>query len=1107
MHTAAGFPGGRCVCAPSVRLAADTRSARYIRTVSLNGSAMRAPPLLLFAALLAAIPLSAQSSSNDRLLSGLVWRNVGPFRAGRISAASGAIGQPGVFYVGTPNGGVWKTTSAGETWFPIFDSITSVSSIGAVEVAPSDPSVVYVGTGDLNSFFDGRGDGMYKSTDAGHSWRHIGLERTLQITTILVHPRDPSTLLVSALGNLQSDSSERGVFRSTDGGATWTRTLYVDNHTGIATIARASDLPDVIYATTMYRYFAPGARNPPPPDTASVRSRLYKSSDGGTTWREIGGGGTGLPRLTGRVLLAVAIGSNAQRVYLVGDFGLYRSDDGGSSWRQMAADDKRIANAQGGYNSGVFVDPKNPDLVYTFHVTAYRSMDGGATFSAFKGGPPGGDDPQVMWIDPTNGQRILMGYDQGAIVSFDGGGTWSSWYNQSTEQVYHVATDNAFPYWIYATQQDAGAIATSSRGNLGAITSIDWKPVPGWEWGTILPDPGDPNTIYSSGLSIAKISYPSGEWINVGPEQDPSLKLRPSLNLPIVFSTWHGRRELLAGYQYVMGTGDGGVTWVKRSPDLSIPHPGVPTVTGVHEPARDSTMPPRTIWSIAPSPAVPGVIWTGATNGVVQVSRNRGTSWSDVTPPDVEIAQRTIRSTVEASPLVGGTAYVALDLHFRGDYGPYIYRTRDYGRTWTKVVTGLPASQPSGAMVHVVRADPRRRGLLFAGTESGVYVSFDDGDHWQSLLLNLPVTLVNDIAIHGNDLIVGTYGRGIWVLDDYAVLRQLGAASQTAPAQLFAPSGAVRLRRNVDYNTPFPKEEPQAPNPPPGALIYYSLGAKPAGDIAIDVLDARSNVVRHLTSAPASPVREAARAPMESFWLAPPSSLSVNAGLNRAVWDLRYDPPPAFAHSFAFNGNPGSTPALPEGPLVGPGAYTVRLTVDGKSYSQTLNVRPDPRTHPAPATLAAQHVLLMRLYSGSRASWADVRPVATLRDAVAKIAPSDSVSELGKAARALVTTLDSIAGDSLGEVRQVWDAPPPTWSLVDLNREFAIELAGQDNADQAPTRAMLALAHSSCDALAKLVGRWRQLVRVELPAFNRTLAAHAVATLAAPANGAQLCAS
>src|SRR5438046_1878189 len=619
---------------------------------------MRAPSVLvLCAARLVATPLRAQSL-DPRLFAGLEWRNVGPFRAGRISAASGAIGQPGVFYVGTPNGGVWKTTSAGETWFPIFDSIKTISSIGAVEVAPSDPNVVYVGTGDLNSYFDGPGDGMYKSAESGRTWRHIGLEGTQHITSILVHPHDPNTVLVAALGGFfQTQSDARGVFRSTDGGANWVKTLYVDDKTGIGALARAADAPDVILAATMFRSVAPGTgvlfQNP---DTAQTRTRLYKSIDGGLTWHEVSGGG--LPRLTRRISLAIAVGTNAQRIYLIGNFGLYRSDDGGTSWRQMAADDKRIANGQGGYTSGVYVDSKNPDIVYTFHVTAYKSTDGGNSFVAFKGGPPGGDDPQVMWIDPTDGKRILMGYDQGAIVSFDGGDTWSSWYNQSTEQVYHIATDNSFPYWIYATQQDAGAIATRSRGNLGAITPIDWKPVPGWEWGTILPDPRDPNVVYSSGLSLAKITYPGGEWMKIGPDQDPSLKLRGVFNPPIAFAMWNRRRELLAGYQYLMATTDGGATWTKLSPDLTETraHPAPSDTSGSSFPS---------IVSIAASPVTPGVIWVATNTGIIQGSRTHGHSASEVTNAALERGSRPILPSVEASHFDAGTAYAALDAHFR----------------------------------------------------------------------------------------------------------------------------------------------------------------------------------------------------------------------------------------------------------------------------------------------------------------------------------------------------------------------------------------------------------------------------------------------------------
>src|SRR5690242_4796219 len=483
------------------------------------------------------LPRPIQSPTVDpALYAGLVWRNIGPFRGGRIAAVSGVIGQPGVFYVGLPAGGVWKTTSAGETWYPVFDSVKTVSSVGAIEVAPSDPNVIYAGTGDMSTGGAvNEGDGVYKSVDAGHSWQHLGLDATKQIPSILVDPHDANLVLVAAQGNIPQRSDTRGVYRSTDGGRSWTKTLYVDDQTGIQKLAWAYDKPSVIFATTVRHYTAPGAqpRRGGEPDTGRTGTALYKSIDEGVTWQEITGGG--LPRLAGRTSLAVAMNTNAQRVFLISNTGLYRSDDGGSTWKQMDASDERIRNGQGGYNCGVYVDPKNPDVVYTINTSSYKSTDGGNTFTGFKGAP-GGDDPQQMWIDPTNGQRILLGLDQGAVVSLDGGATWSSWYNQSTEQIYHLSVDNGFPYWVYATQQDAGAVRTRARGNFGAVTPMDWNPVGGWEWGTIVADPLNTQIVYASGSGILKITYPSEQWINVSPARDPNLELRTAFSQPIIFA-------------------------------------------------------------------------------------------------------------------------------------------------------------------------------------------------------------------------------------------------------------------------------------------------------------------------------------------------------------------------------------------------------------------------------------------------------------------------------------------------------------------------------------------------------------------------------------------
>src|SRR4029079_13844920 len=496
------------------------------------------------------------------------------------------------------------------------------------------------------------------------------------------------------------------VFRSTDGGATWTQTLFVDDSTGLQKLARAFDVPSVIFATSIAHYTpvpSGGGRGGPPSVQASTK--LFQSTDGGLTWKEIVG--NGLPRLTGKASVAVAMNTNAQRVFVIGDWGLYRSDDAGATWRQMAADDQRIRNGQGGYNCGVYVDTQNPDVVYTVNTSSYKSTDGGKTFTGFKGAP-GGDDPQQWWFDPTNNQRILAGYDQGAIVTLDGGATWSSWYNQSTEQIYHLSVDNACPYWVYGTQQDAGAIRTRSRGNLGAITALDWNPVPGWEWGTIVPDPLDPNTVYSTGSGIVKITYPSEQWINVSPAVDPSRRLRTPSSQPIVFAPWN-KRMLLAAFQSVWSTTDAGAHWTALSPDLGLrPDLQGPASTGSIESMRASTV-------------GTGIIWVGTNNGVIKVTRNGGKTWEDASVPDFRTGEV---MAVEPSHFDAGTAYVAIDEHRGGDYTPHLFRTRDFGKTWTKIITGLATDQPSGSFVKVVRNDPRRKGLLFAGTESGVYVSF-----------------------------------------------------------------------------------------------------------------------------------------------------------------------------------------------------------------------------------------------------------------------------------------------------------------------------------------------------------------------------------------------
>src|SRR5256884_1299448 len=551
--------------------------------------------------------------------------------------------------------------------------------------------------------------------------------------------------MIAAQGDVHNKSESRGVFRSTDGGRTWTKTLYVDDSTGLQKITWAADRPEVVLATSVRHYVVPipgPARVPPAGGggggggggAGPTQTKLFKSADKGLTWHEIAGGG--LPRLTGRTSVAVAMNTNAQRMFLIGNFGLYRSDDGGTTWRQMDAADRRIANGQGGYNCGVYVDPRNPDVVYTINTSSYKSTDGGNTFTGFKGAP-GGDDPQQMWIDPTNGQRILMGLDQGAVVTLGGGATWSSWYNQSTDQIYHITVDNSFPYWVYGSQQDAGAIRTRSRGNLGAITPLDWNPVSGWEWGTTIADPLNPNIIYASGSGILKITYPSEQWINISPNLDPGLYGRTTVSQPLAFAPWNPR-ELIAGFQFVMATTDGGMHWTKLSPDLGYPKDVTAPPDSVRGRGEPGSIIGGAIQSLALSPVRRGVIWAGTNNGLIKLTTDEGKTWTDVTIPDLPIPGRADILAIEASHFDAATAYVAADLHQTGDYKPYFFRTHNYGKTWTSILNGLATDQPSGSFARVIRQDTKHAGVLFAGTETGLYEAFADGSHRQSVQLKSP---------------------------------------------------------------------------------------------------------------------------------------------------------------------------------------------------------------------------------------------------------------------------------------------------------------------------------------------------------------------------------
>jgi len=1104
--------------------------------------------------------LGTAQSSGSNSFSALKWRSIGPFRGGRVAAVSGVIGQPGTFYIGLPLGGVWKTTSAGTTWKPIMDSVKEASSVGAVEVAPSDPNIIYVGMGDLVTGGGiNEGNGVYKSIDAGKTWTHLGLDQTKQIPSILVDPHDPNIVMVAAQGNIHEKSGDRGIFRSTDGGQTWTKTLFIDDQTGIQKITWAYDNPNVMLATTDRHFYgagptARGRGNPTTTPTPNQRpistgTSIYKSTDEGVTWTELKGGG--LPEMNGRTSVAIAMGTNSQRMYFEGNFGLYRSDDGGTNWRRMDETDPRVKNGQGGYNCGIYVSPADPDLLYLVNTCMYISKDGGNTFTGFKGAP-GGDDPQQVWIDPTDKNRILMGSDQGATVTLDGGQNWSSWYNQATAQVYHIATDNRFPFWVYATQQDSGSIGTASRGNYGEITPLDWTPHPGYEFGSITVDPLNPNITYAGGENggISKVTMPSDQWVNVSPNMDSSEALRKVGNQPIGFSPTNPH-ELFAGFQYLMATTDGGMHWRKLSPDLGFPKgykPPVPEKPATAKPGTPTPKPP-----VRPKgPPVPGagavatgasnvsqsdqdwvngasaqgfvemdddqqgqnqqeqfggpgggsiesfssssingrVIWVGTNNGLIKLTQDGGKTWEDVSIPNEPSPTRADISSIDSSHQDLGTAYVAIDEHNLGDYKPYFYRTNDFGKTWTKIVAGLPDDQPSGSFARVIRADTEKAGLLFAGTESSMYVSFDDGNNWQSLMLNLPNTSYRDAVINGNDLVVGTYGRSFWVLDDFSPLRQMDNPSiNSSPAFLFKPGDAVRVRRNVNDDTPFPPEVPHALNPPEGAIIYYNLASVPTGEVTLNILDSKGNIVRHMSSV-AGPDNDDKYPPIPNFWIAQPHPLPTTAGMSRVNWDLRYDDPPSESHEYKINANPGLTPASPQGPLAMPGKYVVALTVNGHTYNQNLTVVNDPRSPANGRDIAAQHDMQMKLYQGSLQAYAGSQQVKALREAIKSTLGTAPSADVTAAADDLNKKLDLIGG-SEGNSRFRFffrrSGPPPAPTFSEVWSGFNSQIDSADTGDMAPGQPAQKACEIELTNLKKVWADWKTFNDVDLPKFNELL--------------------
>jgi photosystem II stability/assembly factor-like uncharacterized protein len=885
------------------------------------------------------VEAQAPAGFDPGLFREMKWRNIGPHRASRTEAIEGVPSQPHTFYMGVVNGGVWKTTDAGRTWLPIFDD-QPTGSIGAIAVAPSNPNIIYVGTGEPQQRPDlAAGDGIYKSVDAGKAWTHLGLRDTQQIGQVIVDPKNPDRVFVAALGHPYGPNAERGIFRSTDGGKSFEKVLYKDENTGGADVIFDPSNADIVFASLWQARQGPWENG----DFRGPGSGLYKSTNGGTTWRPIA---SGLPTWEGDRLgrIGVAVSpSLPSRMYATVEArstsGIYRSNDAGETWSRVNSDPRVIA--RGFDATDIKVHPKNPDIVIVPTIVTWKSTDGGKTFTAIRGAP-GGDDYQRAWINPNNPDIIALSADQGAIISLNGGESWSSWYNQPTAAFYHVATDNAFPYRVCSGQQESGSVCIQSRGDDGQITFREWSTVAVEEYGYVAPDPLDPDIVY--GGKVSRWDRRTGQEQSVGPKFGRDSDYRVVRTMPVLFSPVNPRK-LYFSSNVLWQTTTGGQSWDQISPDLTRKTWAPPPNVGIYATSPEARPTQRgVIYTIAPSYTDENTIWVGTDDGLIHLTRDGGKNWQDVTPAALTPWAKV--SIMDASHFDANTAYAAINTFRLDDLRPHIYRTRDGGKTWTPITTGIP----DGGVINVVREDPKRRGLLFAGSEQTVYASFDDGDHWQSLRNNLPATSIRDLVIKDDDLVIGTHGRSFWILDDITPLRQIAPATVAADAHLFAPQQAWRFRWNKNTDTPAPPDEPGGKNPPDGAVVHYYLKTAARGPVTLEILDGQGGVVRRYSSEdPAEPVVEGRNIP--DYWIRPHQRLLKTAGLHRFVWDVHHERPAVNNFSYPIAAIYGDTPRVPFGSWALPATYTVRLTVDGKAQSQPLVVRMDPRVKASAADL------------------------------------------------------------------------------------------------------------------------------------------------------------
>ncbi len=1023
--------------------------------------------------MLLSIGSSAAQQIPENTYQELHWRMIGPFRGGRTRAATGVPSQPNVFYMGQVNGGVWKSDDYGRTWTPIFDH-ESTQSIGAIAVAPSNPNIIYVASGEgLHRPDLSVGNGIYKSTDAGKTWTHLGLRDGLQIPALAVDPRDSNRVFAAVLGHPYGPNEERGLFRSTDGGQTWQKVIYKDENTGASDVEIDPSNPDVMYAS-MWE-----AREGPWEDNNIVNGTgggLFKSTDGGSTWHPLT---NGFPKDLSQINVAIAP-SDARRLYATiatasGALAFYRSDDAGENWSK-ATDDPRPSGRIGGGDLAIpRVDSKNADVVYSASTVTMRSIDGGKTWSGFRGAP-GGDDYQNLWINPNDPNIILLVSDQGALVTVNGGATWSSWYNQPTAQIYHVAVTPTFPYRVCGGQQESGSVCISSRGNDGEITFRDWHPVGVIEYGYVAPDPLDPDVIYGGGRSeVSKYHWSTGEVQNVTPIPLRAQKYRTDRTEPTMFSPLDPHTLYFAS-NVLFKTTDGGNSWQTISSDLTRENPGIPASVGNLIP-KGADKQRGVIYALAPSFKSINTLWAGTDDGLIWQTRDGGKKWNDITPKELTPWSKVTQ--ISASHFDDDSAYASVSRFRINDEHPYIYRTHDGGKNWKLITTGLPDFGP----VDTVREDPVRKGLLFAGTENSVWVSFDDGDHWQSLQMNLPHTSMRDLWIHDNDLIVATHGRSFWILDDIEPLREV-AESLAAGDHLFAPAPSYRVQRDTNPDTPIPPDEPAAANPPDGVVIDYYLGHAASSPVTLEILDARGQPVRKFSSDDKPNVTDAdlKKQLIPLYWLRPFRALSSDAGMHRWVWDLHYPAPDSVRHDYPIAAVPGDTPRYPLGPTALPGSYTARLTANGKSYTAPFTVKMDPRIKVSAADLEKKFKVEMHLASVLSQTSDAVMQAGSIRETLQELTEKATGPALNS-----VKTFQSKLAEVAGAPTGFFAPPSDTITLARANGQVTMLYGQIWQADASPTASQSEAIAAIESDVADVIKRWNALKTSDLPVLNRDL--------------------